>query len=69
MVVQHTTKALEWPTAQRRWRAEELIWRTHRDRKRLDTVGKGNSSWLWYMEHEQLSSVVEFELTTNVHGL
>ena len=32
----------------------------------MDCAGKGNSSWFWYMEHMQLSSIIELELTDNV---
>ena len=64
-VVAHLEQSTSWLVKHRRWRMEEVTWSVHKDTKRLDRAGRGNSTKFWYFEHQDLSAKIEFELKHN----
>ena len=60
-------QASQWLTKRKRWRMEETTWSVHKECKRLDRAGRGNSMKFWYTTHEGLVETVEWEMSNNTY--
>ena len=61
----HLAQASNWLTHRKRCRMRVLVWSVHKDTKRLDRAGKGNSSKFWYLTHERMTNTIMFEMNHN----
>ena len=57
--------ASTWLYKRKEWHSSELTWSIHRTHKSLDRAGKANARDLLLITHNQLISLVEFNLTQN----
>ena len=63
----HFSQDSQWLTKRKRWRMEETTWSVHKECKRLDRAGQGNSTKFWYITHEGLVETVEWEMSNNTY--
>ena len=64
-VVQHMRDASSWLYKKKKWRSSQLTWSIHKDHRKLDRVGQACAKGFRYVTHEDLISLVEFDLTSN----
>ena len=64
-VVQHMHDASSWLYKKKKWRSSELTWSIHKDHMKLDRAGQACAKGFRYVTHEDLISLVEFDLTSN----
>ena len=62
---QHFTTTTEWLTKRKRWCMSETVWFVHKECKRLDQAGRGNSTKFWFITHGDLRDTVEWEMHNN----
>ena len=68
-VQEHLTASSAWLAKKRRWRMTETCWSIHRDSKKLERAGRGASGKFWYIDHQQLSEKINFDLQNNNYVL
>ena len=65
----HFSEASQWLTKCKRWRFEETTWSVHKECKRPDRADRGNSTKFWYITHEGLIEIVEWEMSINTYAI
>ena len=64
-VISHLTSACEWLVKKKRWRMSEVVWSVHKESKKLDRAGRGNSAKFWYITQGSLEDTVTWEMKYN----
>ena len=64
-VISHLTSACEWLVKNKRWRMSEVVWSVHKESKKLDRAGRGNSAKFWYITQGSLEDTVTWEMKYN----
>ena len=44
---------------------QEIIWSVHKESKRIDSAGRGNTTNFWSVTHEAMTSTVMFKMHNN----
>ena len=62
----HLSEASEWLSKRKHWRMSEIIWSISRDSKKLDRVGRANSTKFWFITHARMTDdTIAFEMEHN----
>ena len=64
-IASHLSAASNWLSHRRIWRTKKLIWSVHRECKRLDRAGTGNSLKFRYLSHDEMTDTIMFEINHN----
>ena len=54
-----------WLSSRKRWHMQEIVWSVHKESRRLDRAGRGNSTKFWYVTHEAMTYTIMFEMHNN----
>ena len=61
----HLLEAGTWLFHHKRWHMKELTWSVHKDTKRLDRAGSGDSPEFWFLLNDGMTDTIAFEMNYN----